>query len=80
MLQREHEQRRAQLFLGDMIAIHSEALNELEKVYKDLQIAMSFSTSVDGESCSLLPPPEVQTNDNLAPHSLTEEGLSNIEI
>jgi hypothetical protein len=32
MLQREHEQMRAQLLLGDMIAIHSEALNELEKV------------------------------------------------
>jgi len=32
MLQREHEQRRAQLLLGNKIAIHSEALNELEKI------------------------------------------------
>lgn len=72
MLQREHEQRTVQLLLGDRIAIHSETSNQLEKVQEDLQIAMSSSTFVDGESCSLLPPHEVQTNDNLAPHSLIE--------
>jgi hypothetical protein len=36
VLQREHEQKRAQLLLGNMIAIHNEALNELEKIHEDL--------------------------------------------
>jgi hypothetical protein len=40
---------------------------------------MSFSTFVDGESCSLLPPPKVQTNNNLAPHSLTEKRLEELQ-
>jgi hypothetical protein len=55
--------------------IHSETLNELEKVQEDLQIVMSSSMSVDGESCSLLPPLEVQTSDNLALHSPTKQRL-----
>ncbi len=79
VLQREHDQRRAQLLLGNMIAIHSETLNELEKVHEDLQIAMSSSTSRDGESCSLLPPPKVHTINNLAPHSLIEKSSENLQ-
>jgi hypothetical protein len=57
--------------------IHSETLNELEKVQEDLQIVMSSSMSVDGESCSLLPPLEVQTSDSLALHSPTNRGWNN---
>ncbi len=59
--------------------IHNETLNELGKVQEDLQIAMSSSTSKDGESCSLLPPPKVHTIDGLAPHSPMEHKLEKLQ-
>jgi hypothetical protein len=40
---------------------------------------MSSSTSRDGESCSLLPPLELHTINNLAPHSLTEKRLEKLQ-